>query len=584
MSNHPHLEYRPFTAVPFPERTWPNKIIAKAPIWASSDLRDGNQAIYEPMDIEKKLIFFDMLKKIGFKEIEVGYPSSSTEEYNFVRTLIEKNYIPDDVTIGVLTKASDSNIRNTMESLKGIKKAIIHVYAATAEQFRDIVFKMTKDEVKEMAVSSVKLIREIAATQQEAEWTLEFSPEAFSQTELHYAKEVCDAVVEAWGATLDNKVILNLPATVEVCSPNIYADQIEWMGKNLAKRDSVILSVHPHNDRGCAVAATEMAQLAGAERVEGCLLGNGERTGNVDIVTLALNLLTQGIDPKLDFSNLGEVSATVEACTQIPIHPRQPYAGELVHTAFSGAHQDGIKKGFACQQDGAYWNVPYLPIKPEHIGKSYEGIIRINSQSGKGGMAYLLEKNYGLVMPKSMQAEVSKAIQNYTEKTGGEIGVEKIWDIFQSEYIKDPAAAISYVGHKLCNRVLGEPQGVSLILDADGKKIEISGEGNGPINATINAFKLPIDVLDYGEKSLGKGSGAKAISIIELKVNGDAISQFGAGIDVNSTTASILAVISGVNRAFKQGSLEISNWSTQQPIREGQKELYKRTRRHRPSF
>jgi 2-isopropylmalate synthase len=420
-------KYRPFPPVNLVDRQWPNKTITKHPIWMSSDLRDGNQSLFEPMNIERKMRMFNMLCEVGFKEIEVAFPSASQTEFDFVRGLVEGNHIPEDVTIAVLTQAREHLIRRTMESLSGARRAIVHVYNATSQPFRDIVFGMSKTEVIDMAVTAVKLIKQLAAEQPDTEWVLEYSPETFTATELDFALEVCNAVTEAWGATPDNKVILNLPATVEVATPNVYADQIEWMHRNLARRNSVILSLHTHNDRGTAVAAAELGLMAGADRVEGCLFGNGERTGNVDIVTLALNLYTQGVEPGLDFSDINAVARTVEYCNQLPIHPRHPYVGDLVFTAFSGSHQDAIKKGFAAQQPDALWNVPYLPVDPKDAGRSYDSVIRVNSQSGKGGIAYLMETEYGVVMPRRLQVEFSNVVQKHVDSHGGEITAADIW-------------------------------------------------------------------------------------------------------------------------------------------------------------
>ncbi len=432
MLKQPCLKYRPFEPIPFPERTWPNKTIETAPLWASTDLRDGNQALFEPMDKEKKLCLFNLLTQIGFKEIEVGFPSASKADYVFVRELIEKDLVPEDVRIGAITQAREELIRTTMKSLKGAKNAIIHIYAATAPSFRDKVFQKSKAEIMENVVTHVRLARELTNQQPETDWVLEFSPEAFTQTELPYARDVCDAVIEAWGATPEHKMILTLAATVECSSPNCYADQIEWMGKNLKNRASAIFNLHPHNDRGCAVAATEMGLMAGGERVEGCLLANGERTGNVDLVTLALNLYTQGIDPELDLSNLPEIVKTVEACTNISTHPRHPYAGELVFTAFAGSHQDAIKKGLAAQENETTWDVPYLPVDPKDLGRSYESVIRVNSQSGKSGVAYVLEKEHGVHLTKEMQVAFSKVVQKASDETGREINAAEIKNLFDA--------------------------------------------------------------------------------------------------------------------------------------------------------
>ncbi|HQO29903.1 MAG TPA: 2-isopropylmalate synthase, partial [Accumulibacter sp.] len=426
MLNTPALKYTAFPPVRLNDRQWPNRTIDTPPTWLSTDLRDGNQALFEPMNSERKMRLFATLCQMGFKEIEVAFPSASQTDFDFVRQLIEGGHIPNDVTISVLTQAREHLIRRTMEALQGARRAIVHVYNATSKPFRDIVFDISKAEVVDMAVGAVRLIRQLAAEQPATEWQLEYSPETFTATELDFALEICDAVTDAWGATPDNKVILNLPATVEVTTPNVYADQIEWMHRHLARRDSVIVSVHPHNDRGTAVATAELAMMAGAERVEGCLFGNGERTGNVDLITLALNLYTQGVAPGLDLSDINGVARTYEYCTQLPIHPRHPYVGDLVFTAFSGSHQDAIKKGFGIQAVDAPWNVPYLPIDPADLGRSYDSVIRVNSQSGKGGIAYLLEAEYGVVLPRRLQVEFSGVVQRHTDSHGGEVSASEI--------------------------------------------------------------------------------------------------------------------------------------------------------------
>lgn len=538
-------KYRPFPPVRLADRTWPDKTLSRAPIWMSTDLRDGNQALFEPMDAERKLGMFRMLCEIGFKEIEVAFPAASQTDFSFVRTLIEGGHIPDDVTIEVLTQARPALIARTLESLTGAKRAIVHVYAATSPIFRETVFAMQKADVVQMTVDAVHQIRDHCAARPETEWTLEFSPETFSATELEFAREVCDAATEAWGATPARKVILNLPATVEVSTPNVYADQIEWMDRHLARRDSVILSVHPHNDRGCAVAAAELALMAGAERVEGCLFGHGERTGNVDLVTLALNLYSQGVDPGLDFSDIDRIARTIEECTQLPVHPRHPYAGDLVFTAFSGSHQDAIKKGMATRDATEHWQVPYLPVDPIDLGRSYDSIIRVNSQSGKGGIAYLLESGYGLVMPRRLQIEFSGVVQQHADATGAEVTAGELWQIFSATYLQasDP---LRYVEHHLFEH--GRAQGVKLTFSMGERCVTVSGEGNGPIDAVIRALGLPVRVLAYEERSLGKGADARAIACIELAGGNQPGGTHGVGIDANIVTASILAVLSGINR------------------------------------
>ncbi|MBL8200945.1 MAG: 2-isopropylmalate synthase [Chromatiales bacterium] len=537
--------YRAFPPVALPDRRWPGNVISSAPTWLSTDLRDGNQALFEPMGPERKLRMFRMLCAIGFKEIEVAFPAASRTEFDFVRSLIEEGHIPADVTIGVLTQAREPLIRRTVESLRGARRAIVHVYTATSPVFRETVFGMSREEVVAMAVESVRLIRELCAAQPETEWVLEYSPENFSATELEFSKEICDAVAEAWGATPERKVILNLPATVEVATPNVYADQIEWMHRNLAGRDSVVISVHPHNDRGSAVAAAELALMAGAERVEGCLFGNGERTGNVDLVTLALNLRTQGIDPGLAFPDINAIARACEECTRLPVHPRHPYAGDLVFTAFSGSHQDAIRKGMAAQAGDASWNVPYLPVDPADLGRTYDSLVRVNSQSGKGGVAYLLEMSRGVVMPRRMQIEFSGTVQRQAEATGSEVSADEIWRLFAAEYLERPEP-VRYVGHHLFER--GARQGVRLTIGWGSRRIEADGEGNGPIDAVIDALRMPVKILSWEERSLGQGADSRALAIVELAVDRIPGSTFGAGMDPNIVTASIRAIVAGINR------------------------------------
>ncbi len=551
MLRQPANKYQPFPPVALADRQWPNRSMTKAPTWMSTDLRDGNQALFEPMNLERKMRMFRMLCDIGFKEIEVAFPSASQTEFDFVRALIEGHRIPSDVTIEVLTQAREHLVRRTMDSLRGARRAIVHVYNATSRPFREFVFGMSKTEVIEMAVSSVKLVKRLAAQQPETEWVLEYSPETFTATELDFALEISNAVTAAWGATPSNKVILNLPTTVEMATPNIYADQIEWMHRHLDRRDSVIISLHPHNDRGTAVAAAELAMLAGAERVEGCLFGNGERTGNVDLVTLALNLYTQGVSPELDFSDINAIARTYEHCTQLPVHPRHPYVGDLVFTAFSGSHQDAINKGFSTQKPETLWSVPYLPVDPADLGRSYDSIIRINSQSGKGGIAYLMEAEYGIVMPRRMQVEFSGVVQRHTDNVGGEVDAETIWGLFSNTYL-DGDSRMRYVEHHLFEH--GVAQGIRLLVEANGLKHILSAEGNGPIDAAVNAFRSlgkDIQVRSYEERSIGPsadGGNAKACAIIELADHGSRCEAFGVGMDANIVTASIKALVSGINR------------------------------------
>jgi 2-isopropylmalate synthase len=550
MLKDPSVKYHPFAPIALSDRQWPSKTITKPPIWMSTDLRDGNQALFEPMNSERKMRMFKMLCQIGFKEIEVAFPSASQTDFDFVRQLIEGNHIPDDVTIEGLTQAREHLIRRTMESLRGARRAIVHVYNATSKPFRDIVYGMSRDEVKTMAVDAVKLIKQLCAEQPETEWVLQYSAETFSGTELDFALDVCNAVTETWGATPDNKVILNMPATIEMATPNVYADQVEWMHRNLARRDSVLLSLHPHNDRGTAVAAAELGVMAGADRVEGCLFGHGERTGNVDIVTLAMNLYTQGIAPGLDFSDINSVARTVEHCTQLPIHPRHPYVGDLVFTAFSGSHQDAIKKGLSQQKPNEVWNVPYLPMDPADVGRSYDSVIRVNSQSGKGGVAYLMEVEHGVVMPRRLQIEFSGVVQDYTDTVGGEVAAEMLWKLFSKTYL-DTTVPLTYREHHLFEK--DKLQGIRLSVDIDGVPHLLTGEGNGPIDAAVHALRtagIHIQVRSYEERSMAPSADAadaRACAFMEIGAHGREF--YGVGIDSNIVTASIKAIVSSINRA-----------------------------------
>jgi len=549
----PATKYTAFPPVKLDDRQWPGRTITQAPIWMSTDLRDGNQALFEPMNAERKMRMFKRLCAIGLKEIEVSFPSASQTDFDFVRKLIEEKHIPDDVTIEVLAPAREPLIRRTFEALKGARRAIVHIYNATSRPFREIVFGMEKAEVVNMAVSAVTLVRQLCAENPDTEWVLEYSPETFTATELDFALEVCNAVTEAWGATPDNKIILNLPTTVEVATPNIYADQIEWMHRHLARRDSILISLHPHNDRGTAVAAAELGLMAGADRVEGCLFGNGERTGNVDLVTLALNLYTQGVSPKLDFSDINAVARDFEHCTQLPIHPRHPYVGDLVFTAFSGSHQDAIKKGFARQRPEEQWNLPYLPIDPADLGRSYESVIRINSQSGKGGIAYLLETEYGVVMPRRLQVEFSSEVQRYTDTHGGEMEAADIWKLFSRTYLENETP-IAYVEHHLFED--GSAQGIRLTVQRNGERYVLTGKGNGPIDAAVHALGtvgVAVQVRSYEERSMGKGEDAKACAFMEVMLAGGERECYGVGMDANIVTASIRALVSGVSRLLGNG-------------------------------
>ncbi len=554
MLKDPSQKYAAFPPVALADRQWPGKTITQAPIWMSTDLRDGNQALFEPMNSERKMRMFKMLCEVGVKEIEVAFPAASQTDFDFVRKLIEENHIPDDVWIEVLAPAREELIRRSFESLKGAKRAIIHIYNATSKPFREIVFGMSKDEVINMAVSAIKLVKTLADAHPETEWRLQYSPETFTATELDFALEICNAVTEAWGATPKRKVILNLPTTVEVTTPNVYADQIEWMHRNLKRRDSVIISLHPHNDRGTAVAAAEFGLMAGAERIEGCLLGNGERTGNVDLITVALNMYTQGISPKLDFSDINAVARCVEHCTQIPVHPRHPYVGDLVFTAFSGSHQDAIKKGFSAREALAHWNLPYLPIDPADLGRAYDSVIRINSQSGKGGIAYLLETEYGIVMPRRLQVEFSAEVQRYTDEHGGEMEPADIWRLFSDTYL-ETVQPFAYVKHKLLDP--NGTQGIVLTVKHDGQERELTGHGNGPIDAAVDALRsigLKLQVRSYEERSIGsseEGGNARACAFIEVTEPNDEQECYGIGIHANIVTASICALISGANRLWR---------------------------------
>jgi 2-isopropylmalate synthase len=546
-------KYRPFTPIALSDRNWPSQTLTRAPIWLSTDLRDGNQSLFEPMTADRKLRLFKMLCEIGFKEIEVGFPSASQTEFDFVRLLIEEQHIPDDVTIGVLTPAREDLIPRTVESLVGARRAIVHVYNAASKVFQEVVFGMSAPQVVDMAVRAVQQVRRLAQAHPQTEWILQYSPEHFTDTELSFSKQICDAVTAAWDATPQRPVILNLPATVELATPNVLADQIEWMHRHLARRDSVILSVHPHNDRGTAVAAAELAQMAGAQRIEGCLFGNGERTGNVDLVTLALNLYTQGIHPGLDFSNINNVARTVEDCNQLPIHPRHPYAGDLVFTAFSGSHQDGIRKGMAVQRADSPWRVPYLPIDPKDLGRTYDSIIRINSQSGKGGVAYLLEHDHGLVLPRRLQVEFSAAVQRQTDVSGSEVSSEQLWQLFTREYLQQ-SVPVKLLEHHLVEH--GSRQAVRLVIEVDDASLALDGEGNGPLDAVMAALQLPIQVQSYEERAIGSGAHARAAAYIELTSAAVPGGRFGVAIHPNIITASIQALFGGINRVLQAVTVE----------------------------
>ena len=542
-------KYKPFKPVDLKNRQWPSKVINKSPIWCSVDLRDGNQALIEPMGAERKDRMFNLLCKLGFKEIEVGFPSASQTDFDFVRDLIESKKIPSDVNIQVLTQARNSLIEKTFESLAGVQKAIVHFYNSTSTLQRKVVFNQDKDGIKNIAIQGALKIKELAEKNPSTDWSFEYSPESFSGTELPYAAEVCDAVTEILKEVTQNKIIINLPATVEMSTPNIYGDQIEWMNKNLQNRENICLSLHPHNDRGTAVAASEFGLMAGADRIEGTLFGNGERTGNVDIVTIALNMLTQGIDPKLDFSNINSVMREVEYCNQLPVHPRHPYAGDLVFTAFSGSHQDAIKKGFQAMKNSndPLWAVPYLPIDPADLGRSYEAVVRINSQSGKGGVAFLLEKDHGVSLPRRLQISMSQKIQKLADESGKEISSPEIWEIFENNFL-NAQNGFTYISHNSSTNNQVNTLEIKMLINS--KEVLLSGKGNGPIDSFINGLCNKLDenikVSDYHQSAISSGSDAKAAAYIELEIDGK--TSWGVGINPNTTIASFEAIIVGLSK------------------------------------
>jgi 2-isopropylmalate synthase len=550
----PVHKYRPFQPVDLSDRRWPARVIDKAPIWCSVDLRDGNQALIEPMGPERKRRMFDLLVRMGFKEIEVGFPLASQTDFDFVRQIIEEGLIPDDVTIQVLTQAREELIRRTFESLKGARRAILHLYNSTSTLQRRVVFGLDRQGIVDIAVNGAKLVRKLADEIQRegTHIVMQYSPESFTGTELDFAVEVCERVAEVWRPTRQEKIIFNLPATVEMATPNIYADQIEWFSRNVKDRDKIILSLHPHNDRGTGVAAAELGVMAGADRIEGTLFGNGERTGNVDIVTLALNMYSQGIDPGLGIGDIDEMKRTVEYCNQLPVHPRHPYAGELVFTAFSGSHQDAIKKGFAAleKSNSGIWEVPYLPIDPKDLGRDYQAVIRINSQSGKGGVAYVMDQDYGFDLPRKLQIEFSQVIQNIADGTGKEIHPSTIKEAFDKEYLAEDGLA--FVEHRTVPSGKGGSRALSAVISVDGKEREVNGNGNGPIDAFVDALSkalgVSIKVLDYREHAQGSGADATAVAYVEAKI-GDSVPLFGVGVDPNIVAASLRAVVSAVNRA-----------------------------------
>jgi 2-isopropylmalate synthase len=553
MLNNPSNKYRPFPQIDLPDRQWPSRTITAPPRWLSTDMRDGNQALIDPMDSEKKQRFFDLLLKIGVTEIEVGFPSAGATEFDFISGLVRGGRIPDDVFVQVLTQSRRDLIETSFQALQGAKQAIVHLYNAVSPAWRNIVFQMSRPEIKQIAIDGAKILRDEAAKQPGTDWHFEYSPETFSTAELDFSVEVCAAVMDILQPTPARPIIFNLPATVEAATPNIYADQIEWFSRNIPNRDSVVISLHTHNDRGTGVAATELGLLAGGDRVEGCLFGNGERTGNVDLVTVALNMYTQGINPGLDFSNIDQVIQTVEYCNQLPVHPRHPYAGELVFTAFSGSHQDAIKKGFAAQEkrNDEHWEVPYLPIDPADLGRSYEAVIRVNSQSGKGGFAWVLEQDQGLKLPKKMQAHFSRHVQNLADETGRELHAGDIWDVFQRTYHLNTPQHFQLLDYEELRATNGDRIFTGKV-SVDGQAQTVSGRGNGLISSVVatiaDSFGLALEIEDYAEHAMGQGTSVKAAAYVECKT-ADGKTVWGVGIDEDVATASVRAVLSAANGA-----------------------------------
>ena len=551
MLPNPATKYRPFPQINLPDRQWPSQTITKAPRWLSTDMRDGNQALIDPMDAEKKTRFFDLLLKVGLKEIEVGFPSAGATEFDFISGLVTSGRIPDDVTIQVLTQSREDLIRTSFESLRGARTAIIHLYNAVSPAWRRIVFQMDQAQVKDIAIAGAKFLRDEAAKQPDTDWRFEYSPETFSTAEIDFSLECCAAVMDVLKPTPEKPIIFNLPATVEAATPNIYADQIEYFCRNVPNRDAVVVSLHAHNDRGTGVAATELGLMAGADRVEGCLFGNGERTGNCDLVTVALNMYTQGLNPGLDFSDIDDVIKTVEYCNQLPVHPRHPYAGELVFTAFSGSHQDAIKKGFAAQEarNDDFWEVPYLPIDPADLGRSYEAVIRVNSQSGKGGFAWVLEQDQGLKLPKKMQAHFSRHVQQMADETGRELQAEDIWDVFQRVYCLNTPQHFQLLDYEETRAPNGERIFAGKIT-VDGQEKSVSGRGNGLLSSVVStlqdSFGLKLDIADYSEHAMGQGSTVRAAAYVEC-VTDTGKTVWGVGIDEDVATASVRAVLSAAN-------------------------------------
>jgi 2-isopropylmalate synthase len=560
MLKNPAAKYRPFTPVRLADRTWPDAVLTRPPTWCSVDLRDGNQALIEPMDIPRKLRMFEALVKIGFKEIEVGFPSASQVEFDFIRKLIDDNLVPDDVTIQVLTQAREELIRRTFESLHGAKRVIVHLYNATAPVMRKVVLGLDEDGIVALATSQARLFVDLAAQKPRTHWTFQYSPEMYSGTELEFSKRVVDAVTDVWQPTPERKCIINLPSTVEHSTPNIFADMIEWSHRHLARRDCIVLSVHPHNDRGTGTAAGEFAVMAGADRLEGCLFGNGERTGNLDLVNVALNLYSQGVHPGLDFSDIDEIRRVVEHCNQLPVHPRHPYAGDLVYTSFSGSHQDAIKKAFAARKEGDIWDMPYLPLDPKDLGRSYEAVIRVNSQSGKGGISYLLESEYGLELPRRLQIEFSQVVQAVMDASGKELTAQDLYQLFVREY---GIGSIPAPRHQLLEEA-GGASGTLVTLTADvqlaGRALTVRGAGTGPIDAFVEGLAAAtgenVRVLDYHEHAIGSGANAQAVAYLELRIGDRTL--FGVGMDSNIVSASLKAIVSGLQRSQAGARREIA--------------------------
>ncbi|MGA0934311.1 MAG: 2-isopropylmalate synthase [Pseudohongiellaceae bacterium] len=548
MKRYDPSKYKAFTRVALPDRTWPDKVITQAPTWCSVDLRDGNQALIEPMSVAQKKKMFALLVDVGFKEIEVGFPAASQPDFDFVRWLIEEDQVPEDVTIQVLTQARKELIERTYESLKGARRAIVHLYNSTSTVQREKVFKLDKEGIKAIAVNGAREVLRCAQAAPETDWRFQYSPESFTGTEMEYAVYVCDAVNDVWQPTPERKVIINLPATVEMATPNVYADQIEWFCRQVKNRDSIILSLHTHNDRGCGVAASELGMMAGADRVEGTLLGNGERTGNLDIVVMGMNMYSQGIDPMLDFSDMDRICAVVKECTQIEVHPRQPYAGSLVFTAFSGSHQDAIKKCLDLYKEGDTWEIAYLPIDPRDVGRTYQDVIRVNSQSGKGGVAYVMDSKYGFQLPRWLQIEFSRVVQKAAEDTGQEIAPDQIWELFQTHYLNLPSPLLL----KTFSIEKAKHETISGVIELDGQEFQVNGTGNGMLDAFVNAmektFGIELQILEYGEHALSQSTSADAVTYLQLKYDGKRYT--GIAIDEDIVTSSVNALLNAVSQVM----------------------------------